>query len=497
MELLGVRALLARSDSIQRRRALALIAGRILDPRSKLALSRHLSGSASTLSEELSLEADLNEDHLYEAMRWLLARQPDIEERLAKLHLHEGCVVLYDASASYYEGNHCSLAAFGKNSDGKKGKKQIKYGVLATAEGCPVAVEVYPGNTGDPATVADQLRKLRQRFGLKKAIVVGDRGMLTNARLDAAVQDPALADYGWISAMRAPQLQSLLKSGDLQIELFDQIALCEIQSAEFPGERIVVCRNPALAAERARTREELLAETEKVLWEIQAACRRSKNPYRGKDKIARRIERQAAKYKVLKHFDLQIGEDDFTFARQNAKIQAESALDGFYAVRARNVSAAEMDASKLVETYKSLSGVERIFRSLKTVSLKVRPIFHREEDMVRAHLFVCLLAGYVQWHMEHKLAPLLFADEELKQQKALRKNPVVGTQRSTKARAKEVTKRTAEGLPVHSFQTLLKDLAGLCRSQCLPKLMGAKAFTKLGRPSALQVEALRLLGVRL
>jgi transposase len=497
MEQLGVPALLARSDSIQRRCALALVAGRILDPRSKLALSRHLTGSASTLREELGLGADLDEDDLYEAMHWLWERQPKIEERLAKIHLHEGCVVLYDASASYYEGNHCSLAEFGKNSDGKKGKKQIKYGVLATAEGCPVAVEVYPGNTGDPATVADQLRKLRQRFGLKKAIVVGDRGMLTNARLDASAQDPTLADYGWISAMRAPQIQSILKNGDLQIELFDQIALCEIQSEEFPGERIVVCRNPALAVERKRKRDELLAETEKVLLEIQAACRRPKNPYRGKDKIARRIERQAAKYKVLKHFDLQIGEDDFTFARQSAKIEAESTLDGFYAIRARNVSAVEMDTAKLVETYKSLSGVERIFRSLKTISLKVRPIFHREEDMVRAHVFVCMVAGYVQWHMERKLAPLLFADEQLEEQKALRENPVVVTQRSASAQAKEVTKRTAEGLPVHSFQTLLKDLAGLSRSQCLPKIQGAKTFTKLGQLSALQAEAFRLLGVRL
>jgi len=496
MEQIALPSLLARSDSIERRRALALIAARILDPRSKLALSRHLSGSASTLSQELGLGEDLSEDRLYEAMRWLLARQPDIEERLARIHLHEGCVVLYDASASYYEGNHCLLAAFGKNSDGKKGKKQIKYGVLASAEGCPVAVEVYPGNTADPATVADQLRKLRQRFGLKKAIIVGDRGMLTNARLDASAQDPALADYGWISALRAPQIRTLLESGDLQIELFDQIALCEIQSQEFPGERLVVCRNPALAAERNRTREELLAATEKVLLEIQSACRRSKNPYRGKDKIARRIERQAAKYKMLKHFELRIEEEDFTFMRKNGKIEAESSLDGFYVVRARNVDQTEMDASKLVETYKSLSGVERIFRSIKTVSLKVRPIFHREEDMVRAHLFVCLLAGYVQWHMERKLAPILFADEHLGQQKAMRRDPVAVTQRSAEARAKERSKRTEEGLPVHSFQSLLKDLAGLSRSQCLPKIEGAGTFTKIGQLTPIQTEAFRLLGVR-
>lgn len=489
-------ALLGRLDTEERRNSLALILGRILHPGSKLALSRHLGGSASTLSQELELDPGLDEDDLYAAMRWLWERQGAIEQRLAKKHLTEGCVVLYDLSSSYYEGSHCPLAHFGHNRDKKRGKKQINYGVLATAEGCPVAIEVYPGNTSDPATVGDQLVKLRRTFGLSKAIVIGDRGMLTSARLDLAAEDPGLADYGWISALRSGQIRKLVDSGDLQPELFDQCGLAEIKSDDFPGERLVVCRNPALAEERRRKRLELLDISEKRLAEIQAACRRERNPYKGKDKIARRIEREVGKYKMLKHFDLVIGEESLEYARKKKNIDDEATLDGFYVIRSRHVSEEEMGTEKLVESYKSLSGVERVFRNMKLSSLKVRPIFHREEDMVKAHLFLCMLAAHVQWHMEKKLAPLLFADEELDEQKARRENPVEKTERSAKAKGKADSKRTGEKQRVHSFRTMLEELGALSRITCKPKIRGAKTFTKVSEPNREQQKAFELLGVK-
>lgn len=497
MDQLGLPSLLGRGDTPQRRAALAAIAGRILWPSSKLALSRRIAGAVSTLGDELGLDAGFDEDDIYEAMRWLWERQDRIETRLAEGRLAEGEVVLYDLSATWYEGSHCPLIAFGHKRGGKPGKKQINFGLLTDAEGCPISIQVYPGNTSDPATVADQLGKLRRRFGLKKIIVVGDRGMLTSARLDAAAEDPALADYGWISALRAPQIRALAEAKDIQPELFDQRALAEIDSELFAGERLVVCRNPALAEERARKRKELLATTEDVLSKIQEACRREKNPYKGKDKIGRRVEREASKYKMLKHFDLRITESGLSFARKQEQIDEEASLDGFYVVRARNISREEMDENQLVETYKSLSAVERAFRAIKTMSLRVRPIFHREEDMVRAHFFLCMLAYHVQWHMERKLAPVLFADEELSEQKSKRATPVETTERSESAKEKAAGKRTGEGLVVHSFATLLDELGRLARVKCAGLVEGAGAFSKYTEPTRLQRKIFELLGVKL
>lgn len=493
---LGLHSVLERKDSHERSLAMALIVGRILFPGSKLALSRHLDPetATSTLGEELGL-GSLDEHDLYRAMRWLLQRQDNIERRLAKKHLPENTAVLYDLTSSYYEGSTCPLAQFGHNRDRKKGKRQINIGLLCDAEGCPVSVEVFPGSTGDPATLTSQLETLRERFGLKRIIIVGDRGMLTSARIEEIRKDNSTS-YGWISALRCGQIRKLADSGDLQLELFDDFDLAEITSEEsFPGERLVVCRNPALAGERARKRDELLGATEEKLQTIAAACQRPRVPYHGKDRIARRIERECAKYKMLKHFDLTITETSLEFSRKERAIAREAALDGIYIVRAGRVSSGEMDSAKLVTTYKSLSQVERAFRAMKTMALKVRPIFHREEDMVRAHVLVCMLACHLQWHMEKRLKPSLFNDEQ--PGGAPRNSPVAKARRSHSAQIKAASRKAQDGLAAHSFATLLEDLATLCRSTIRPTVTGAKTFNKLTQPTPIQAKALALLGITL
>jgi len=523
---IGLHNTLERKHSRERALAIALIVGRILEPCSKLALSRHLdpSTATNTLGQELKLEA-VDEDDLYAAMRWLYERQDKIEARLAKAHFPEGSAVLYDLTSTWYEGSHCSLAERGHNRDGKVGKQQINFGLLCNADGCPISVQVYPGSTADPSTVGSQLKTLREKFGLKRVIIVGDRGMLTSARIEqirtatisaneqekqeqdcdaakasADAVNLDLEDYGWISALRGDQVRKLANAGDFQPELFDQKFLAEIISEEhYPGERLVVCRNPVLAEERARKRQELLAVTEEKLLAIQAATQRTKNPYPGKKGgagvIGRRIERECAKYKMLKHFTLEISETSFTFERKEETIARESALDGFYIVRAGRVSKEEMDADKLVETYKSLSQVERNFRAMKTTALDTRPIFHREEEMVRAHIFMCMLACHLRWHMEIKLKASLFNDEE--PGGAPRENPVVKAQRSERGETKAATKKTEDGKPAHSFATLLEDLSTLCRHTILPTIKGASPFYKLTKPTSVQAKALDLLGVGL
>lgn len=493
---LGLPATLEGKSGLQRALAIALIAGRILLPGSKLSLARHLSAATATttLGEELGL-GEVDEHDLYGAMRWLLERQGKIEARLAAKHLGEDTAVLYDLSSTYYEGSSCCLAQFGHNRDGKKGKRQINFGLLCNAKGCPVSVEVFAGSTGDPSTVASQIRSLRERFGLKRIILVGDRGMLTSARIDELKEDETGA-YGWISALRSGQIRKLAASGDLQPELFDERDLAEITSEEhFPGERLVLCRNPALAAERGRKRNELLEATEAKLATIAAACRRARAPYCGKDKIARRVERESARYKMLKHFELRITESSLDFSLKAESVAREAALDGIYVVRAGRVPASEMDSARLVETYKSLSHVERAFRAMKTTVLKVRPIFHREEDMVRAHVLVCMLASHVQWHLEGSLKAALFHDEQ--PGGAPRRSPVAKARRSARGEAKAASKRAEDDLPVHSFATLLEDLATLCRITVCPAVRGAKTFYKLTEPTAVQSKALRLLGVPL
>ncbi len=491
---IGLHNTLARKASGQRALAIALIAGRILFPGSKLALSRHLSPATatSTLGEELGPVEGAEHD-LYGAPRWLLERQEHIEGRLAREHLPEDTAVLYDLTSTYYEGSTCPLAEFGHNRDRKRGKRQINLGLLCNSEGCPVSVEVFPGATGDPATVASQVQTLRERFGLKRIILVGDRGRLTNARIEE-LREEGPNHYGWISALRSGQIRKLAHSGELQLELFDECDLAEITSDEhFPGERLVVCRNPALAAERERKRNDLLAATQTKLQTIVNACQRVRTPYHGKDQIARRVERECARFKMLKHFKLIITETSLEFARDEEAIAREAALDGIYIVRAGRVAPEEMDAAGLVRTYKSLSQVERAFRALKTTVLNVRPIFHREADMVRAHGLVCLLACHLQWHLEKALQPALFNDEV--PGGAPRDNPVAKARRSDRGNDKAATKKAQDALPVHSFATLLEDLATLSRITVRPAVPGASAFNKLAQPTAVQAKALALLGV--
>jgi transposase len=489
---LGMDKLLQRKHCEERSLASALIIARLLNPGSKLALSRQLSceSATHTLAEELDLPEKVGEKDLYAAMAWLLRRQDKIERRLAAKHLQEGQPILYDLSSTYYEGSTCVLAQRGYSRDGKKGTRQINFGLLCSDQGCPVAVEVFPGNTADAATVEAQVDTLKERFGMKKILLVGDRGMLTSARIEALKE---VDDISWVSALQSAGVRKLVNSGAVQMELFDQRDLVEVRCEEaFPGERLVVCLNPALREERARKRAELLNVSEEKLRVIAAACARERNPYHGKDRIARRVEKEVGKYKMLKHFKLTITETALDFERAEEAIAEESALDGLYVVRARAEGTEHLNEDELVSTYKSLSGVESAFRSIKTETLHVRPVFHRDEDMVRAHIFLCMLAYYLQWHLTRALKPVLFEDEVAGG--ASRASPVAKARRSASAEAKAARKRTPQGLPVHSLPTLLEELATLCRVTLRPQIEGAHVFHKLAEPTALQKKVFDLLG---
>jgi len=475
--------------------AVAMIAARILDPASKLATARalHTDTLTSSLSAYLGLE-DASEDELYRAMDWLLERQPSMETALAKRHLAEGGLVLYDLTSTYFEGRHCTLAKLGHSRDDKSGKPQIVFGLLTNAAGCPVAVEVWEGNTADPKTIPEQVKKLRERFGLKRLVLVGDRGMITSAR----IREDFSADSGvqWITALRATSIQKLAADGALQLSLFDTMDLAEITHPEYPGERLVVCFNPILAEERARKREELLEATKKELEKIAAATRRPKRPLRGKPTIGLRVGRVWGRFKMGKHYQIEIDEDGFRYQRKADSIEREKKLDGIYVIRT-NVPAASMPANDVVRSYKQLSGVERAFRSLKTVDLHVRPIHHRLADRVRAHVFLCMLAYYVEWHMREKLAPLLFDDHDKPAGQARRDSMVKPAKRSAAAERKALTKQTAQGEPVHSFQSLLADLATLTINRVQPANQAVPAFHKLAVPTPLQQRALALIGIKL
>ncbi|HTB41569.1 MAG TPA: IS1634 family transposase, partial [Reyranella sp.] len=440
---------------------LALLIGRILDPVSKLAAARTLSPAtaSSSLGEALGL-GEVDDDELYAALDWLLARQAAIETALARRHLQNGTLVLYDVSSSYMEGRCCPLAKRGYSRDGKKGTLQIVYGLLCGSDGCPVAIEVFDGNTGDPTTLAPQIDKLKQRFGLDHVVLVGDRGMITEARI---TEDIKSAGLDWITALRAPAIKDLLNSGILQLTLFDQRDMASITSPDFPGERLVVCRNPDLTAERARKREELLAATEKELAGIKTAVERKRNPLRGTAEIALAVGAVLNTYKMKKHFDLTITDDAFGFARKTAEIAGEAATDGLYVVRTSLPEATLGDADT-VRSYKSLGRVERAFRCIKTVDLNVRPIYHWLEDRVRAHVLLCMLAYYLEWHMRQCLAPMLFDDADKEEAETLRSRVVAQAQRSKAAVKKQTTGMTPDGLPVHSFHTLLGDLATMARN---------------------------------
>ena len=492
---LRLERLIAPQRCPERDRVLALIVARVLEPGSKLATARNLAEATAgdSLAETLALGA-LDEDDLYAAMDWLLHRQERIEQTLARRHLADGALVLYDLTSVYLEGRCCPLAKRGHSRDGKRGKLQIEFGLLCDAEGRPVAVEVFPGNAADPATVGVQIDKLRARFGLKKVVLVGDRGMLTEARIREAVK-PAGLD--WIGALRGPAIRKLVESGAVQLSLFDETDLVEVRADAYPGERLMVCRNPLLADERARKREQLLEATEKLLEPIVAATRRKQRRLTGEDKIGERVGKVIGKFKMAKHFDWHIDDNGaFGYRRNAASIAAEAALDGLYVIRT-SLSESELDDQGTVRAYKRLSTVERAFRSLKSVHLKVRPVFHRTAERVRAHVLLCMLAYYVEWHMRRRLAPLLFDDEDPTGAEAQRTSVVAPARVSESARRKARTKRTDEGWPVHSFQSLLRDLATVTKNRVTPRLPGAEPFDVLARPTELQRKAFRLLGVRL
>ena len=473
--------LLGARPSRERELVLAMIVSRVLQPDSKLATARSL-GSTS-LAATLGIEG-ADEDELYGAMDWLLKRQPAVEAALAGRHLAEGGLVLYDLTSVYLEGSKCELARRGYSRDGKRGFPQIEFGIITNAEGCPVSVDVFEGNLADPRTVAAQVDKLKERFGIAEVVLVGDRGMLTSARIEALKQ---AGDVSWISALRSVQIATLIKDGDLQLGLFDQRNLAEISSPKFPGERLVVCKNPALAEDRARKREELLQATEQELNKLveSVAAGRLKTA----TMIAERVGRIVGRFKVGKHFVREVGEGSFSYRRDQAKIDAEAALDGLYVIRS-NVAPERLSEQDLVRSYKLLSGVERAFRTMKSVDLQVRPVHHRLADRVRAHIFICLLAYYVRWHLERSWASLLYRDE----QPPVLEDPVAPAERSASAREKARSGHRADGSPVYSFRGLLSELATLTKNTV--RLPGSEVtFDKLSLPTPIQAEALRLLGL--
>jgi hypothetical protein len=473
--------------------ALALIVARVVEPAAKLATARQLSEATASHSLGAVLRlGEVDEDELYRALDLLGAAQPAIERALARRHLKDGTLVLYDVTSSYLEGRCCELARFGYSRDGRPDRPQIVFGLLCAADGCPVAVEVFDGDTSDPKTLAVQISKLKKRFGLKRVVLVGDRGMITSARIEEELK-PAGLD--WITALRAPAIQALAADdGPLQLSLFDDRDMAEISSPDFPGERLVVCRNPALATERARKREDLLAASEKDLAKVQAATTRARNPLRGAAEIALKAGAVLGRRKVAKHFRLTITEETLGFVRNDAAIAREATLDGFYVLRT-SAPAEALDASATVLAYKSLAHVERAFRSLKSIDLDIRPVHHRLAGRVRAHVFLCMLAYYVQWQMRRKLAPLLFEDHDRQAAAVSRASPVARAQVSPAARAKARTRKTDDGEPVHSCRTLLADLATLTRNTVrfgdnLPMIV-------LSRPTPIQQHAFDLLGVAL
>ena len=471
---------------------MALVVGRILDPMSKLAASRALSPAtaSSSLGEVLGL-GEVDDDELYAALDWLLTRQPAIEATLAKRHLTNGTLVLYDVSSSYMEGHCCPLAKRGYSRDGRKGTLQIVYGLLCAPDGCPVAIEVFDGNTGDPMTLAAQIGKLKQRFHLDHVVLVGDRGMITQARI---TEDIKAAGLDWITSLRAPMIKALVSSGALQLSLFDQRDMANITSPDFPGERLVVCRNPDLADQRTRKREDLLVATERELARIKTAVVRKRDPLRGTAAIALAVGAVLNKHKMRKHFDLDITDAAFSFTRKTAEIAAEAAIDGIYVVRT-SALAETLDDADTVSGYKSLSLVERAFRCIKTVDLHVRPVYHRLADRVRAHVFLCMLAYYLEWHMRQRLAPMLFDDTDKQAAEAQRASVVAQAQRSSAAVKKQTTGLTEHGLPVHSFQTLMADLATVVRNTIITAITPDYPLTVITRPTQIQQKAFDLLGI--
>jgi transposase len=485
---LGLENLISSTRSRQRDLVVAMIAERLLHPGSKLATTR--TWHSTTLATELSV-GDADEDELYDALDWLLARQSRIEKKLARRHLSEGAVVLYDISSSYYEGHCCPLAKFGHDRDKKKDRPIIVYGVLTDADGRPLATQVYEGNTGDPTTVPDQVEKLQRRFGLQRVVLVGDRGMLTQTQIEQLKQHPGL---GWVSALKAGPIRELADTGALQMSLFDKQNLAEIHAPAYPGERLVACYNPLLAEERKRKREELLQATESKLARITKEIARRTKKLLTNEEIALKVGAVRNRFKVGKHFETIIEDGQLRWSRREEAIRREAELDGVYVIRTSEAGAS-WSAADTVRRYKSLAQVERAFRTLKGIDLRIRPIFHRTADHVRAHIFLCLLAYYVEWHMRRALAPLLFDDEQLPEDRKQR-DPVAPAESSAAAKKKKRVRQTEDGLTIHSFSTLLAALGTRCRNTCRAKSHPAGAtFDLLTAPTPLQTKALQLLGL--
>ena len=497
---IGLDRLLGPAGHRDRDLVIAMIVSRLAAPTSKLATAKALSPltATSSLGEILGL-GGVDEDALYSALDWLYGRQSGIEKTLAKRHLEGGCLVLYDVSSSYVEGRCCELAQLGYNRDGKKGKQQIVYGLLCAADGCPVAILVFEGSTGDPSTLNSQVNKLKQRFGLEHVVLVGDRGMITQARID---EDLAPAGLDWMTALRAPAIKSLVEGGVLQLSLFDERDLASITADDYPGERLIVCRNPALAEERARKREDLLQATERDLAKIEQAVKRTgqrapnlRSVGRGQAEIALKVGAVQGRHKMAKHLKLTITDDHFAFARDNKAIAKEAALDGLYVIRTSLPKNALSDEGA-VRAYKSLAQVERAFRALKTVDLQIRPLYHRLAPRVRAHVFLCMLAYHVEWHMRQKLAPMLYDETDREAAEALRESVVAKAERSPAARAKQTKRCTEDGLPVLSFQGLLAELATLTRNITATPLNDDHELVLYARPTPIQAKAFALLGIK-
>ena len=487
---LGIEELIDPAPSRNRNLVLAMLIAQVITPGSKLAFARALRAETATSSLGAVLGVGgADEDDLYAAMDWALTRKDGIENALAARHLANGTLVLYDVSSAAFEGRHCPLGALGHARDGVRGRLQIVYGLLCTTAGVPVAIEVFDGNSADPKTLAAQITKLKTRFGLERVCLVGDRGMLTSARIRDELRP---GELDWITALRAPQIKALVEADALQLSLFDEQNLVEISSPDYPGERLVCCRNPALAVERARKRDELLAATAAELDKIAAATRRDRQPLRGRDKIALRVGKVINKFKMAKHFTLQITDEAFTFARNHHDIAAEAALDGIYVLRT-SLPDNTLPTDDVVARYKGLEDVERFFRTLNT-ELDVRPIRHRLAGRVRAHMFLRMLSYYLSWHMKQDLAPILFHDHDKPAARAKRTDPVAAAQRSNPALAKASRKRTEDDYPVHSFTSLLADLATICANHIQPA-HNMPSFTMITTPTPLQRRAFELLGL--
>lgn len=471
---------------------LAMIVDRLIAPRSKLGFVRAVDEETAVTSLGAVLGLGKVKDYeAYEALDWLLERQVRIENGLARRHLKDGVLVLYDVSSSYFEGRHCPLAQFGHSRDHRGDRPQIVYGLLCTHEGLPIAIEVFEGNTADPTTLQSQIDKVKSRFGIKRVVLVGDRGMITTARIR---EDLKVSSLDWITCLRAPQIKALAgEDGPLQLSLFDERDLAEITSPDFPGERLIVCRNRELAKERARKREALLVATEKELARVQAQVRRKGSSLRGAAEIGLAVGEVVNAKKMAKHFLLDIRDGHFSFSRKADQITAEAKLDGIYVVRT-SVPAEDLSTTHAVQAYKDLSRVERAFRAMKTTDLEIRPIRHWNADRVRAHVFLCMLAYHVEWHLRQALAPLLFHDTDLGAARADRSSPVVSTEASATAKSKKAIKRNANGQPVHSFNGLIDHLGTMTRNIMRMPYAKKSHFILLSKSTPLQEAAFQLLG---